>query len=330
MSRKPKSQHLLEKSVQAAVSAIEIYSKPDFKYREESFCILMVNAWELLLKAKILHDNKNDLKSIYVVDENKQRNDGKAHKKVKYKTNRVGNYFTVDIHHAINLLKLNERLKENINLLIEMRDNAIHFYNESKSFEKKVLEIGMASLESYVKSVNEWLSYDFSRFNFYVMPMTFFPPHELKSLPVNEKEKQQKNLLEYIASVEKRFPSDAAEKHNISLILDVKFVRSKSSDSIPVKIEPKNPDALPVKVDAEEQFRNKYLWSYKDELVPKLRERYQDFRFDQKYRNLMSVLREDKKYCDERFLDSKRKKGVKQKFYSSDILTEFDKHYQKK
>ncbi len=52
MSRKARHTYLLDKSVQAAISAIEIYNKPDFKYREESFSILMVNAWELLLKAK--------------------------------------------------------------------------------------------------------------------------------------------------------------------------------------------------------------------------------------------------------------------------------------
>jgi len=35
---------LLEKSISAAISAIEIYNKPDFKYREESLIILLVNA----------------------------------------------------------------------------------------------------------------------------------------------------------------------------------------------------------------------------------------------------------------------------------------------
>jgi len=62
MSRKARHHSLLEKSIQAALSAIEVYNKPDFKYREESFSILMVNAWEVLLKAKILKDNvKNGL-----------------------------------------------------------------------------------------------------------------------------------------------------------------------------------------------------------------------------------------------------------------------------
>ena len=49
----PKHKPFVEKSVGAALSAIEIYNKPDFKYREETFAILMINSWELLLKAKI-------------------------------------------------------------------------------------------------------------------------------------------------------------------------------------------------------------------------------------------------------------------------------------
>ena len=49
---KSKYSLLLEKSIQAVLSAIELYNKPVFSYREESFSILMVNAWELLLKAK--------------------------------------------------------------------------------------------------------------------------------------------------------------------------------------------------------------------------------------------------------------------------------------
>jgi hypothetical protein len=50
------SAELAQKSVQAAISAIEIYNKPNFSYREEAFALLMTNAWELLLKAKWLLD----------------------------------------------------------------------------------------------------------------------------------------------------------------------------------------------------------------------------------------------------------------------------------
>ena len=53
------SRDLTDKSIQAAVAAIEIYNKPNFSYREEAFALLMTNAWELLLKAKWLFDRED-------------------------------------------------------------------------------------------------------------------------------------------------------------------------------------------------------------------------------------------------------------------------------
>jgi len=41
---------LLDKSVNSMLSAIEIYNKPNFSYREETFAILATNAIELLFK----------------------------------------------------------------------------------------------------------------------------------------------------------------------------------------------------------------------------------------------------------------------------------------
>ena len=40
--------------------------KPGFRYREKSFAILMLNAWELLLKARIVKENRNGIKSIEI------------------------------------------------------------------------------------------------------------------------------------------------------------------------------------------------------------------------------------------------------------------------
>ena len=41
------SKELLDRSVLAMVAAIEIYNKPGISYRNESFTILAINAWEL-------------------------------------------------------------------------------------------------------------------------------------------------------------------------------------------------------------------------------------------------------------------------------------------
>jgi hypothetical protein len=329
MSRKARYQYLLEKSVQASLSAIEVYNKPDFKYREESFSILMVNAWELLLKAKILQDNNNNLKTLYIVDKEQKRKGGTPFKTPKFKTNRAGNFLTIEITRALNLLSLEERLKENILLLVEIRDNAIHFFNESKLFEKKVLEIGTATLKSYVDCVKEWFDFDLSQYNFYLMPLSFFHPLEWESYSINKEDIQHQNLLKYIAEVEQKYPSDTRAKHNISLILETKFVKSKSISAIPVRYT-KDEGAITISIDSEEKFADKYKWTFRDDLVPQLKDRYTDIAFDRRFRSIINELEKNPNYCGERYLDFKSKKGGKKNFYDPNIVVEFDKHYKKK
>jgi hypothetical protein len=69
---KSKVQELLDKSIAAMVSAIEIYNKPDFLYRGETFAILAINSWELLLKSRYLLINKNKMSSLYVYENKKK------------------------------------------------------------------------------------------------------------------------------------------------------------------------------------------------------------------------------------------------------------------
>ena len=328
MSRKPRYQYLLEKSVQAVISAIEVYNKPDFKYREESFSILMVNAWETLLKAKIVSDNNNNLKSIYVVDKDAKKKNGQPYKTSKYKTNRSGNYLSIDIFSCLKKLSFDQRLAVNIELLVEIRDNAIHFFNDSKLFEKKVLEIGTATLKSYVTCVNDWFNYDLSQYNFYLMPISFFHTHEFQSFSINREDKQHQNLLKYIAKKESQFPSDTNEEHNISLLLQTKFVRSNSINSLNVKFDPNA--AVTVNVSSEEQFRNKYPWNWTDKLWPKLKERYTDIKQTSNFWKLKKELESNKDFSDIRPLDWNKPNGTKKRFYSPNILKEFDKVYSKK
>jgi len=51
--------HLLRNSKAAMIAAVEIYNKPRFDYREECFTILLLNAWELILKAFLSKKGKS-------------------------------------------------------------------------------------------------------------------------------------------------------------------------------------------------------------------------------------------------------------------------------
>jgi len=308
---------LLEKSVSAAISAIEVYNKPDFKYREETFSILMINAWELILKAKILKENSNDLKSIYVSGKNKNKK-GEPLKRFYPKLNRSNNPMTIEIRGAIEKLQLPETLKENLFLLIEIRDNAIHFTNKEPFFSKKVLEVGTANLKSFVNICLSWFDYDLNKYNFYLMPISFFHSFEMKSFSVNKYSKQIDNLMSYILQKEIEHPSDEKKAHNISLKLETKFTRSSNIEALQVKY---SDDAkIKVRVDAEEKFKNKYPIDYQG-LVKEMKRRYN-------YK-LKRNLELNEKYCGERFLDLIKKTGASKKYYSNEIFREFDKHYKK-
>lgn len=65
---KSRSRELLDRAIAAMVTAIDVYSKPDFPYRAESSTILAINAWGLLPKAQWLAMNRNRLSSLYVCE----------------------------------------------------------------------------------------------------------------------------------------------------------------------------------------------------------------------------------------------------------------------
>ena len=95
---------LLDKSINSMLSAIEIYNKPNFSYREETFAILAVNSWELLLKAILLKNGKYKMRTLYKLTYKKNK-DGKISKMKTPELNRARNPKTISITEAIDKLK---------------------------------------------------------------------------------------------------------------------------------------------------------------------------------------------------------------------------------
>lgn len=326
MAKRQRHKSLLDKSLAAAVSAIEIYNKPDFKYREETFALLMANAWELLLKAKILKDNKNVLKSIYVPAKTTTKDNRKI-KRFFPKTNRSGNPMTINIFAALDKAPADKILKGNIESLVEIRDNAAHFANSERLFQKKVLEVGTATLRSYVATHKEWFDEDLSRYNFYLMPLSFFHPFEFESQSISKTDKQQKNLLAFIKKKEKAYPSDEKRTHNISLALEMRFVKSGTSTAMAVRYTD-DPRAVPVRIEEEQVFKTKHPLSYED-LIHRCKERYKNFTTNSDFwvrkKQLENV--PDFQYARPRYLDFERKKGGMKMYYSPEIFKMLDEYY---
>lgn len=311
---------ILNKSVQASVAAIEVYNKPDFKYREETFSILMINAWELLFKARILQLNNGKFNSIYVPARTVTA-EGKKLKRFYPKRNRSGNPMTLDVFSAMNKLDIPAPLKENMTLLVEIRDNAIHHINEFKSFEKVVLEVGTATLKSYLTLAQEWFNYDLENYNFFLMPVSFFHPYEMESFSTNSKNRQMENFLAYVSQKLIDNPTELQSSHNIALRLETRLERSMSAEALPVRYSKDSP--IVVRQTIENKIRdglaNGSLFEYRD-FVEKCREKISGFKQNKIFTDKCKELKTDEKYCITQYLNPVKKSGGKKDYWTSEAF----------
>lgn len=318
------SKDLSKKSVDAAISAIEIYNKPDFSYREEAFSLLMVNAWELLLKAKWLADRNEDLNTLYALNP-------------KDNTPRLGTSGN-PITHGIRYLAentaqdtdsgLEKPCLSNILALVEVRDNAAHFVNKDIYFGRKILEIGTASLRNYVFLATEWFQLDLKRYNFFLMPISFYHGFE-SALPINKDiyPEQVNNLLAYIDALEKENVEEGDFSQQVSLKMETRLVRGNKDDAIEFKwID--DPSAPSISLREEDVARN-YPHTYR-ELTNALKRRYSNFVENKEYHRIRQEIEKENKYCLVRLLNPKKANSSKQRFYNTNIFQEFDKHYEKR
>jgi Protein of unknown function (DUF3644) len=308
----------------------EIYNKPDFRYREEAFSILMLNAWELLLKARVLKENRSKPRAIEVW-EPRINKDGSRSKRQQPRRNRSGNKMTIGVAGAADLVRqyeadnIDQRCIENLQMLMEIRDNSIHLYNVSPGLSKRIQEVGSAALKTFARAVQRWFGVDLSRFNFYLMPVAFHAPSAMvESLADERQPAATGKLLNYFAARERAHPSDEAADFNVTLRVELRFVRTAGADAAPVRVG-RDPGAVPVQWD-EDAILRAYSWDY-ETLNETLRGRYTDFVQNRRYHQLRTEIEQDERLCRVRYLDPAKPKSGRKKFYSPNIVTEFDRHY---
>jgi hypothetical protein len=327
-----RSARLLSNAEAALISAIEIYNKPTFAYREETFAILALNAWELLLKAKLLEANSNDLRCLYIYFK-KEIAPNKVSKKEYVKRNRTGNKMTVGIDACIVRLEkkaiaVPEPVKNNLAALVEVRDNAVHYINASPQLSKQVMEIGTACLRNFVELGKQWLDLNLSGYSLYLMPIGFLPSGEAATAITLSNQEQK--VVNYLATLMKGGHEGGVQDFHVSLDVNISFKRTSAAaaNAIIVTNDPDDPNAMHVNI-SEEDIRKQYPWDYQT-LTEKLKNRYIDFKKNNKYHELRKKLAVNPQYKKTRYLDPARVSGTRKDFYNPNIVPEFDKSYTRK
>lgn len=160
--------NLVRNSISAYFSAIELHNKPNISYRYETETLLIINAWELLLKAFIRKNMKN--KSIF-------KNSG----------------HTISLDFAVRCVEeyINSNgkkhgfkaTKENLQLLEEYRNNVVHFYNEA--IEPIIFTLIAKSALDFVEFARSHFNKDVvAHDGLFIMPLGFklpFKPEDFLS-----------------------------------------------------------------------------------------------------------------------------------------------------
>ena len=128
---------LLDKSLEAYVLALETINRLTIQYRLESFCYLFCNAWELLLKAKILDENI-DQETIY------------------YKTQTGKPKRTLSLRDCLKRILPNAKdpTRRNIERIEELRDESVHLV--IGHIPTDVMCLLQAGVINYHRNLNNW------------------------------------------------------------------------------------------------------------------------------------------------------------------------------
>lgn len=203
-------ERLLEKASESFVLAIEIYNRPSIKYRVEGFSFFVCNAWELMLKAKLIQDQ--GLSSIYYKD-NPDRT------------------ITLELCVARVFTNAKDPLRRNLEGIIKLRNTSTHFIVE----EYEQIYVGL--FQSCVTN------FDDKMFEFHGRRMgDVIPPHFLTLSMTADPATPEKIRAKYSPDVAEKFLFDEAEiEQEIAIQANQRYYSVMVTELAVVK-NPKNAD----------------------------------------------------------------------------------------
>ena len=128
---------LLDKSLEAYVLSLETINRLTIQYRLESFCYLFCNAWELLLKAKML-DDSGDQEAIY------------------YKPQPREPRRTLSLRDCLKRILPNAKdpTRRNIERIEELRDESVHLV--IGQIPTDIMSLLQAGVINYHRQLGDW------------------------------------------------------------------------------------------------------------------------------------------------------------------------------
>lgn len=324
--------NLVKNSIAAYFGAVEIHNKPNISYRYETTTLLMMNAWELVLKAYVKKYIKN--KSIYTKDGHTISID----KAIEY------------VNEHINLIepKSFEAAKQNLLLMEEYRNNIVHYYNEQ--LEPYIFMLTAKAALNYVEFLKKYFSKDIlAEDGLFILPLGF-------KLPFRPEDFLSKKAAQYAATSDSqafinsmvRVITDLNEQgvedtivvgfdiylENVKKLnnhdLLVAITSAEDADAKFAKVSKvqisNNSDAQKVSISDDELVKQ-YPLQYSD-VSAECKKRISGFKQNQTFNARMKMLKNDPRYAFVRHLNPKSEGSSKVTLYSKAAVDEIVRLYE--
>jgi hypothetical protein len=324
---------LVDNSKSAMYSAIEIHNKPIFPYRYEVCAILVINSWELILKAFI----SINYPEIKILDKN-------------------GLSKPFDDCNDFALSKIGTDFKTahtNLNLLYEYRCRIMHFYEDR--IDVLLFSLLSKNVILYYEFLLKHFGTDVSKeTNLYLMPIGFKRPISPIDFITNTSvlEKSSESVQVFVKSVVDSAYALDHEGIDDSVLVTFKMsvinenrvknadiiaaiTKNRTEASINVEavlgaINLTNEDgAKTIKIDEDSLYDTVYTETYAD-VVRNSKSIFSNFSLNAKFHQFFKRLKGNPNFHKVRFLDVKKRAGGGKDYYTKKVYEELATHYDAK
>ena len=119
-------------------------------------------------------------------------------------------------------------IRKNLDALCEIRDNSIHFINDAPDTEKRVNEIGSASVKNYLNLTRQWFGVDFSKYNLSLLPIAFMRSfRKAGGISLSNEEQKFNDYITKLSAVD----DDVDADFNVALHIEVQMKRTKDAQA---------------------------------------------------------------------------------------------------
>lgn len=324
MARGKSTKKLLLDASQAALFAgIEIHNKPNIAYRYPTATILIINAWELALKAYVYQ---------YIGKKKIYENDGK-HTITLSKA-------LILVRDHVNAAEKNKKfmaVSENIFQLNEYRCTNVHFADGA--LDPIVFMLLSKAVLNYDAFVKKYFKKDITKEdNLIILPIGLKLPFD----PIDYLKQEYAGVQnDFVNAVIKSIRDLDGAGVEDSIVVGFNLVTDKIKNI-------NNADIIAALTNDAEAVPLQRAIRYTDDpnapvmrgepILPPLRyadirvrvkERKPDIKFGRTFNQAMKIVKANKKLCQVRYLDPKNQSGVKAEFYTESAIDELISQYER-